>query len=150
MNLASFTNLKAMHCTKLLELCMYILLEVVTFSSCIFFLCSFCGFSSASWSFLEFSCSRVIIFLPHASCPIVGPTPLCSNITNVPTKKCLQITIYSFLWNDHRTNLVNCFCYCLTFHAYILIASLADGDSLMCCIVMMERQIAKMFSTFSL
>ena len=26
----------------------------------------------------------------------------------------------------------------------------ADGDSLMCCIVIMGRQIAKMFSTFSL
>ncbi len=36
------------------------------------------------------------------------------------------------------------------FHALILIAWLADGDSLMCCIVMMGRLIAKMFSTFSL
>ena len=36
------------------------------------------------------------------------------------------------------------------FHALLLIAWLADLDSLMCCIVMMERQIAKMFSTFSL
>ena len=37
-----------------------------------------------------------------------------------------------------------------TFHALFLMAWLADGDSLTCCIVMMGRQIAKMFSTFSL
>ncbi len=36
------------------------------------------------------------------------------------------------------------------FHALFRVAWLADGDSLMCCIVMMGRQIAKMFSTFSL
>ncbi len=36
------------------------------------------------------------------------------------------------------------------FHSFILIAWLADGDSLMCYIVTMGRQIAKMFSTFSL
>ncbi len=35
-------------------------------------------------------------------------------------------------------------------HALFLIALLTDGDSLMCCIVMIGRQIAKMFSTFSL
>ncbi len=34
--------------------------------------------------------------------------------------------------------------------AVFLIAWLADGDSLMCCIATMGRQIAKMFSTFSL
>ncbi len=39
---------------------------------------------------------------------------------------------------------------CYTFHALFLIAWLADGDSLMCCIVRMGRQIARMFSTFSL
>ncbi len=37
-----------------------------------------------------------------------------------------------------------------SFHALFLIAWLADGDSLMCYIVTMGRQIAKMFSTFSL
>ncbi len=37
-----------------------------------------------------------------------------------------------------------------SFHALILIAWLADGDTLVCCIVMMGRQIAKMFSTFTL
>ena len=37
-----------------------------------------------------------------------------------------------------------------TFHALFLIAWLADRDSLMCCIVRMGSQIAKMFSTFSL
>ena len=37
-----------------------------------------------------------------------------------------------------------------TFHALFLIAWVADGDSLMCCLVMMGRQIAKMFSTFTL
>ena len=37
-----------------------------------------------------------------------------------------------------------------TFHALFLIAWLADGDSLICCIVMMGRQIAKMSFTFSL
>ncbi len=37
-----------------------------------------------------------------------------------------------------------------SFHALIPIAWLADEDSLMCCIAMMGRQIAKMFSTFSL
>ncbi len=37
-----------------------------------------------------------------------------------------------------------------TFHALFLIAWLADGDSLMCFIVTMGRQIAKMFYTFSL
>ena len=36
-----------------------------------------------------------------------------------------------------------------SFHALFLIAWLADGDSLMCFIVM-RRQIAKMSSTFSL
>ena len=36
------------------------------------------------------------------------------------------------------------------FHALFLIAWLPDGVSLMCCIVMMWRQISKMFSTFSL
>ncbi len=38
----------------------------------------------------------------------------------------------------------------IPFHALFLIAWLADGDSLMCNIVTMGRQIAKMFSTFSL
>ncbi len=37
-----------------------------------------------------------------------------------------------------------------SFHILFLIAWLADGDSLMCCIATMIRQIAKMFSTFSL
>ncbi len=37
-----------------------------------------------------------------------------------------------------------------SFHTLIPIAWLADGDYLMCCIVMMGRQIAKMFYTFSL
>ena len=37
-----------------------------------------------------------------------------------------------------------------TFHAFIPIAWFADEDSLVCCIVMMGRQIAKMFYTFSL
>ena len=37
-----------------------------------------------------------------------------------------------------------------SFHALFLIAWLADGDSLMCCIVIMGRQIAKMFSISSL
>ena len=36
------------------------------------------------------------------------------------------------------------------FHAPILIAWLADKDSLMCFIVTMGRQIAEMFYTFSL
>ncbi len=40
--------------------------------------------------------------------------------------------------------------YFLSFHPFILIAWLADGDSLMCYIVMMGRLIAQMFSTFSL
>ncbi len=38
----------------------------------------------------------------------------------------------------------------MTFHTLFLIPCLADGDSLMCGIVMMGRQIAMMFSTFSL
>ena len=37
-----------------------------------------------------------------------------------------------------------------SFHALILIAWLADGDFVMCYIVTMGRQIAQMFSTFSL
>ncbi len=36
------------------------------------------------------------------------------------------------------------------FHAFVPIDWLADKDSLMCCIVMMGRQIAKMCHTFSL
>ncbi len=35
-----------------------------------------------------------------------------------------------------------------SFHALFLITWLADGDSLMCCIAMMGRQIAKISSTF--
>ena len=38
----------------------------------------------------------------------------------------------------------------LPFHALIPIEWMADEDSLTCCIVMMGRQIAKMFYTFSL
>ncbi len=41
-------------------------------------------------------------------------------------------------------------CWQGSFHALFLIAWLADGDSLMCCIVMIGRLIARMFSTFSL
>ncbi len=41
-------------------------------------------------------------------------------------------------------------CNGMSFHAPIPIAWLADEDSLMCFIVMMGRQIAKMFYTFSL
>ncbi len=38
----------------------------------------------------------------------------------------------------------------VSFHALILIAWLADEDSLICYIVTMGRQIANMFYTFSL
>ncbi len=38
----------------------------------------------------------------------------------------------------------------IAIQAFFFIAWLADEDSLMCCIVTMGRQIAQMFSTFSL
>ena len=52
---------------------------------------------------------------------------------------CVSAT--NFLWFSYKAT---------TFHSFFPIAWLADGDYLMCCIVTMGRQIAKMFSTFSL
>ncbi len=54
--------------------------------------------------------------------------------TEIPTKR----TMYRTSWQSAFPS----------FHALFLIAWLANGDSLMCCIVTMGRQIAKMFSTF--
>ncbi len=57
----------------------------------------------------------------------------------------------SFRSGDVSQNLRQTVCFrILSFHALFLIAWLADGDSLMSYIVRMGRQIAKMFSIFSL
>ena len=53
-------------------------------------------------------------------------------------------------WHCYGQKLGKCKARSFTFHAVILIAWLADGHSLMCCIVTLGRQMAKMFSTFSL
>ncbi len=61
------------------------------------------------------------------------------------TSSCVSYHMLTF-----QSQSIYCQIWKIPFHALFLIARLADGDSMMCCIVTMGRQIAKMFSTFSL
>ncbi len=77
------------------------------------------------------------------------------NIIDMKIQKCTDSVRegrYQLVTNTNCTNplLFQDICGIDPFHPFVLIAWLADGDSLTCYIVMMGRLIAQMFSTFSL
>ncbi len=95
-----------------------------------------------------------MLLSPFAICTLVVPYADIIGWTDGQTdgqNDGLTDNMQFFVWHSSQ-NLCQTMIHTVVpaFHTLVLIAWLADGDSLMCYIVTMGRQIAKMFSTFSL